>query len=96
MYIMNAMQNAVLNSDFVERFLIADKEDAALVIASYSQDRNPVTIGRYKDKKEAQGALTNLYTALYGGQAGFTMPDSTLYYEQIGINDGRTKRKGGS
>lgn len=46
MYIMNAMQNTVLNSNFVERFLVADKGDAALVIASYSQDRSPVTMGR--------------------------------------------------
>ena len=96
MYIMNAMQNTVLNSDFVERFLIADKGDAVLIIASYSQDRNPVTIGRYKDKKEAQDALENLYIALYGGQSGFTMPDSTLYYEEHTIKDARTQRKGGS
>lgn len=96
MYIMNAMQNTVLNSDFVERFLVADKGDAALVIASYSQDRSPVTMGRYKDKKEAQDALGNLFSALYGGQAGFTMPDSVLYYEEIEKKDSRTKRKGGS
>ena len=96
MYIMDAMQNTVLNSDFVERFLVADKGDAALVIASYSQDRIPVTMGRYKDKKEAQEALGNLFSALYGGQAGFTMPDSTIYYEEHTIKDARTKRKGGS
>ena len=96
MYIMNAMQNTVLNSNFVERFLVADKGDAALVIASYSQDRSPVTMGRYKDKKEAQEALGNLFSALYGGQAGFTMPDSVLYYAQIEKKDSRTKRKGGS
>lgn len=96
MYIMNAMQNTVLNSNFVERFLVADKGDAALVIASYSQDRSPVTMGRYKDKKEAQEALGSLFSALYGGQTGFTMPDSVLYYEQIEKKDSRTKRKGGS
>ena len=96
MYIMNAMQNTVLNSNFVERFLVADKGDAALVIASYSQDRRPVTMGRYKDKKEAQEALGSLFSALYGGQTGFTMPDSVLYYEQIEKKDSRTKRKGGS
>ena len=96
MYVMNAMQNAVINSDFVERFCIVEHEDASLVIASYKDTRPPVTLGRYKDKKEAHGVLSELFVALYGGQCGFTMPDSVLYFEEHPKKDARTKRKGGS
>lgn len=96
MYIMNAMRSNILNSDFVERFLVVDKPDASLVIASYSSEREPVTMGKYKDKKEARDCLDELFAALGGGQAYFTMPDSTIFYEQRQIEDKRTKRKGGS
>lgn len=96
MYIMDAMQSTILNSDFVERFLVVDKGDAVLIIASYSQDRSPVTMGRYKNTKEARDVLCDMFIALHGGQSGYTMPDSTLYFEEHAIKDARAKRKGGS
>ena len=96
MYIMNVQGTMIVNSEFVERFLIAEKGDACLIIASYNQERPPVTMGRYKDIKEASDILGDLFRALIGGQPGYSMPDSTYYYEQEIIKDSRIKRKGGS
>lgn len=96
MYIINPQGTMVVNSEFVERFLIADKGDACLIIASYNQERTPVTMGRYSDSREASEILGDLYRALIGGQDGYSMPDSRLYYEEHIKKDARTKRKGGS
>lgn len=96
MYIMAASGSQIVNSEFVERFCISEKEDAALVVASYSNVRPPVTMARYANTDEAMGALGDLMGALAGGQTCFTMPDSTLYYEERRKKDARTKRRGGS
>ena len=96
MYIMNAMCNEIINSEFVERFHVEDKGDAALLIASYSDTRRPVTMGRYKTEKEAIDALMDMYAALYGGQTGYIMPESRYYAEEFIKKDARQKRKGGS
>lgn len=94
MYIWAGKQ--VINSNFVERFCLVEKNDAVLVVASYSDLRPAVTLSRYKNLREATGALEDLMFALSGEQATFSMPDSTLYYEEIIKKDARTKRKGGS
>lgn len=96
MYIMAAGGKQIVNSEFVERFCIAEKEDAALIVASYSDVRPPVTMARYKDMEEARRAIGELMGALAGGQACFDMPDSILYYEEQIKKDARTKRRGGS
>lgn len=98
MYIMTNNGMQIINSDFVERFTIAEKPDASLVIASYTSDQTPppVTIGRYKDKKEAQDALGKMFVALSHKDDCFTMPDSLLFYEERIKKDARVKRKGGS
>lgn len=94
MYILAGKQ--LINSNFVERFCIVEKNDAALVVASYNDTRPAVTLSRYKNMREATDVLDELMYALSGEQATFIMPDSTLYHEEIIKKDARTKRKGGS
>lgn len=96
MYILNSSEKEIINSNFVERFCISDKEDAALIIASYNNVRPPVTIARYKNTKEAKAALGELFAALAGGQTHFFMSDSLLYGEETIKEDARTRRRGGS
>lgn len=96
MFFLNERKTAIINSDFVERFCIDKKNDAVLIIASYSDVRAPVTIARYKDEKEAKDALAQLLIALQNGAQTFELPDSLLFYEQEIKKDARTKRKGGS
>ena len=93
MYILAGKQ--LINSNFVERFCIVEKNDAALVVASYNDTRPAVTLSRYKNIHEATGVLVELMYALSGEQTTFSMPDSSLYHEKI-IKDARTRRKGGS
>ena len=96
MYILAAGGAQIVNTEFVERFCIAKKEDAALIVASYGQERTPVTMARYRDTAEASEALCELLAALSGGQLSFQMPDSTLYYGEYAKKDARVKRRGGS
>lgn len=97
MYIMSCRGKEIVNSDFVERFRIDEKDDCDLIIASYSASARPVTMARYpKETKEAQAALNDLFMALTGGQQSFYMPESTLYDRERIIKDARTKRRGGS
>lgn len=96
MYILNAMGSGVLNCEFIERIILVEKDDAVLVVASYDSMRPPVTMGWYRDKKEACGVLGDIFAALSGGQSGYTMPDSTLFYEEHTKKDARTRRKGGN
>lgn len=98
MYIMTSNGAQIVNADFVERFAIAEKPDAVLIVASYTSATTPppVTIGRYKDRKEAHDALGKMFVALSNKDDCFTMPDSLLFYEEHIKKDARTKRKGGS
>lgn len=96
MYIMLAGGRQIVNSEFVERFCISEKNDAALIVASYSDVRPPVTMARYANMDEARGVLCELMGALSGGQGYFTMPESVLYFEERTVKDARVKRKGGS
>lgn len=96
MYILNSYGHEIINSDFVERFCLVEKPDAALIIASYSADRPPVTMGRYQKGKEAEDALCELFTAIAAGQSSFYMPESVLYAGEHIKRDARVKRRGGS
>lgn len=98
MYIMTNNESQVINSDFVERFVIVEKPDAALIVASYTSasEPPPVTIGRYKDRKEAKDALRDMFSALASKFYCYTMTDSVLHFEEHIKKDARTKRKGGS
>lgn len=96
MYILNERGLELLNSDFVQRFVIVRRPDAALVIASYGADDRAVTLGRYKDLREAKEVLMGLYTALRNGEPDYELPLSSYYDEAAVKRDARTKRKGGS
>lgn len=95
MHIMNGAQKEIINVAHVERFCLCPKEDAVLIVASYSADR-VVTVARYKDKTEAHAALYKLFSAICGGESCFVMPDSLLYDEENWKRDARAKRRGGS
>lgn len=97
MYILNGSKKEVLNSDFIERICIAEKDNGdVLIIASYGDGPRPATMAKYKDLKEAQDVLGDMLRALAGGQTYYEMPESRLFYEQVMIKDARTRRKGGS
>lgn len=96
MYIMNSEGTQIINSEFIERFLISEKPDAVLVVLSYGNERPAKTLARYKDLREAKSAMGDLMAALAGGQAYFTMPESILFAQERIKHDARTKRKGGS
>ena len=96
MYILNGPKTEIINSEYVERFCVVDKVDAALVVVSYSSERPPLTISRYKDVQEAKEALYQMMSALSSDWRVFEMPESLYYAEERRIKDARTKRKGGS
>ena len=96
MYILNLYRTEVINAEFVERFRVFDKDDAALITAVYGEGRPPITLARYENISEAKEALADLFCAIAGGQAYFEMPESRLYSSEHVIKDARTKRKGGS
>lgn len=85
----------IVNSEYTDHYSIAAKDDAVLIVAGCHGGR-PVTLGRYKEEKEASSALGELYAALIGGQSGFDMPESRLFAEEYIKKDARTKRRGGS
>ena len=96
MYILNGPKKEIINSDFAERFCIVERDDATLIVASYGDDRRPVTVSKYRDLPEARQVLGDMLAALAGGQASYEMPESSLFYEQRDVRDARTRRRGGS
>lgn len=96
MYILNQSKMEIHNSEFVERFCIAEKSDAALIVASLGRDKQPNTLGRYKTPKEARDVLFELFSALRYREESYEMPLSELVAGERHIKDARTKRKGGS
>lgn len=96
LYIMSENGKQIINTEFVERFCIVEKEDAALVVASYSDVRAPVTIGKYLDAAEAKGVLADIMAALSGVQCYYNMPGSRLFAGEYIKKDARIKRRGGS
>jgi hypothetical protein len=93
MYIMDAQQKNILNADFVERYVIAEKDDAVLISASLGADRG-VTLGRYNTLGEAQDILYRLYCALANNEPFFDMPQRE--HKEPVKKDARITRKGGS
>lgn len=60
-YILNGTELEIVNSDFVERFCVVRKDDATLIVASYSSARSPVTLARYAGVGEAKAALQRCF-----------------------------------
>lgn len=96
MYILNQSKTEVHNSEFVERFCVAEKPDAALIVASIGRDKQPNTMGRYKNIQEARDVLYELFSALRSDEYSFEMPMSEQVAGERRIKDARTKRRGGS
>lgn len=100
MFFMNGARTEIINTDFVERFLLVEKEDACLVIASYARgDETPVTLGRYTTKAEARDALYELLDAI--SNDSYEMPENTGTYKPMSDRINRyhgkkTKGHGGS
>lgn len=96
MIIMSQSGRIVCNSDYIDRYTISAKPDAFIIAAGFGSKDQAVTLGRYKDETEARAAMSELASALGGGQALFYMPDSKLFCEQERIKDARVERKGSS
>ena len=96
MYILNQSGTEIHNSEFVERFCIAEKPDVSLIVASMGRDKQPNTLGRYKNIKEARDVLFSLFYAISYDEQSYEMPLSEVVAGEKHIKDARTKRKGGS
>lgn len=96
MYILSNGRKEIVNSSYVERFCLAEKEDAVLIVASYGSSRPPVTMGRYADRAEAMKALDALFWSLSRQEPSFEMPESSLFAAEVRKRDARTRRRGGS
>lgn len=86
MYIVSANQSQVVDSAFVERFVLVEKPDAVILAASYNDTRLPVTLTKFCTMSEARNTLLDLANALGGGQkvyheAGCAGNGSGLYLQ---------------
>lgn len=64
MYIVSANQSQVVDSAFVERFVLVEKPDAVILAASYNDTRLPVTLTKFCTMSEARNTLLDLANAL--------------------------------
>ena len=60
MFIMNGMGTEIINTDYVERFLLVQKEDAVLINANMPS--KPVVIGRYAEGKRRRPLWLSYWT----------------------------------
>lgn len=98
MFFLNERGLELINSNYVERLCIVQKSDAALIVASYGNERPPVTLGRYADVQEAMIALCHLSQALNDGEH-ICMIESTYGGKQIksdAYHGKKAKSHGGS
>lgn len=96
MFIMSEGDRAIVNSNFVRYFYLVNRQDNAVLYASFPGDEKGARLGTYKDMKEAEDALGKLYAALTLGENCFYMPESRYYNEEHIVKDARVKRRGGS
>lgn len=96
MILLTSDGKTALNTDFVERFIIVEKSDATLIIASYNSERQPITVGKYINIREAEPVFLNLISHLSNDDRFFEMPDSVLFSGESKKMDARTERRGGS
>lgn len=99
MFFINENQTEMINSQYVERFRVDEKSDASIIIATYGEERHPVTVARYKNREEAIQALYTLCSEIEG-RSPYTMQASTLFTKeqkhQNGFHGKKTKSHGGS
>lgn len=96
MYIVSANQSQVVDSTFVERFVLVDKSDAVILAASYNDTRMPVTLTKFRTMSEAHNTLLDLANALGGGQTVYHLQDYLADGTESRKRDARVKRRGGS
>lgn len=101
MFFMSGDGKSLINTDYVERFGINDKEDAYLVVASYGDERKPITLARYLTLNEAMGALVELLRAISNNTEMYSMSANTGAYippqkKQNGYHGKKSKGYGGS
>ena len=83
MFFLNEMGCELINSSYVERFCVVKKPDAALIVASYGEERPPVTLGRYADADEAMTALYRLGQDFNNGEQAIRMMGSSYGCDPI-------------
>lgn len=76
MYIMNERIGAVVNTDYITRFFLANKGDSVLLVIQWQGMDNLVTLERYRDRKEAEEVLNQLFRAISDKAPSFYMPES--------------------
>ena len=96
MYILTQYGTQIVDADKVERFCISTLPDCDRIVASYSDERPPVTLARYAKDEDAALQLYALLHALAAREEAYIMPSSILQAEEKRVHDARTKRKGGS
>lgn len=96
MYIVSANQSQVVDSTFVERFVLVEKSDAVILAASYNDTRLPVTLAKFRTMSEARNTLLDLANALGGGQTVYHLQDYLADGSMTWNRDARVKRRGGS
>ena len=99
MWFMNGNCSEIVNSEYVERFVIVKRDDAVLIVASYGDTRMK-TVGRYRNEKEAGAALVNLFRAITKNSEVYFMDWSTGCIEtkkpKAGYHGKKVKGHGGS
>lgn len=81
MIFMDGNGTALINAAYFERFLIVEKADAFLIVASRGREENGVvTLARYRTSSEAFLALDELNEAFSRQMEGYRMPRSTGPY----------------
>lgn len=97
MWITNSSTGLLVNTSHIQRIFILPTPDSALLCAILPGDQKPVTMERYKDKKEALNAAAKIAQSIqYGDDSIIELPVSCYYAEELQIKDARTKRRGGS
>lgn len=82
MWFMNGNETEIINTEYVERFVIVEKDDAVLICASYSETR-VITVARYRNKEEAYSALVRLLDAI--SENSCFIESSTKYTENLNL-----------
>ena len=99
MWFMNGNCSEIVNSEYVERFVVVKRDDAVLIVASYGETRRK-TVGRYRNEKEAGAALVNLFRAIAKNSEVYFMDSSTGCIEikkpKAGYHGKKVKGHGGS
>lgn len=99
MWIMNGNETEIINTEYIERFVIAKKDDAVLVSAVYSDTRLK-TVGRYSTEEEAHTVIVNLFKAISENAEFYFVEQNTGKFEikrtKSGYNGRKVKGHGGS